>query len=60
MKYNMQLTPEQADILNGKKGETMAKVMETLVMFGDIFGAKRMVEVTHKEGISSRASASDF
>lgn len=46
----MQLTPEQADILNGKKGETMAKVMETLVMFGDIFGAKRMVEVTHKEG----------
>ena len=50
MKYNMQLTPEQADILNGKKGETMAKVMETLVMFGDIFGAKRMVEVTHKEG----------
>lgn len=43
----MQLTPEQADILNGKKGETMAKVMETLVMFGDIFGAKRMVEVTH-------------
>lgn len=24
--------------------------METLVMFGDIFGAKRMVEVTHKEG----------
>ena len=50
MKYNIQLTPEQADILNGKKGETMAKVMETLVMFGDIFGAKRMVEVTHKEG----------
>ena len=28
----------------------MRKMMETIVLFGDIFGAKRMVEVTHKEG----------
>lgn len=50
MKYKMQLTPEQQDILNGGQGETKAKVMETLVMFGDIFGAKRLVPVTHKDG----------
>lgn len=50
MDYKMQLTPEQVDILNGKQGKTKAMVMETLVMFGDIFGAKRLVEVTHKEG----------
>lgn len=48
--YLMELTPEQVDILQGSKGETMAKVMQTLVMFGDIFGAKRLVPVTHKQG----------
>ena len=48
--YKMELTQEQIDILEGKKGETLKKMMETLVLFGDIFGAKRMVPVTHKEG----------
>jgi hypothetical protein len=38
----MYLTPEQQGILNGEKGETMAKVMKTLVMYGDTFGADRM------------------
>jgi len=46
----MFLTPEQEDILNGKQGEVQAKMMETLVRFGDVFGAKKMVEVTHKQG----------
>ncbi len=49
-KYNMQLTDEQQAILDGKQGETKAKIMETLVMFGEIFGAKKMVAVTHKDG----------
>ncbi len=49
-KYNMELTPEQQAILDGKEGATKAKIMETLVMFGEIFGAKRMVAVTHNEG----------
>ena len=40
MDYKMQLTPEQVDILNGKQGKTKAMVMETLVMFGDIFGGR--------------------
>ena len=42
----MFLTPEQQAILNGAKGETMAKVMQTLVMYGDAFGADKMVPVT--------------
>ena len=42
----MYLTDEQQAILNGSKGETMAKVMKTLVMYGEAFGADRMVPVT--------------
>ena len=42
----MFLTPEQQAILDGSKGEVMAKVMKTLVMYGDTFGADKMVPVT--------------
>ena len=42
----MYLTSEQQAILNGSKGETMAKVMKTLVMYGETFGADKMVPVT--------------
>ena len=42
----MHLTDEQEAILRGEKGETMAKVMKTLVMYGDIFGADKLVPVT--------------
>ena len=42
----MFLTPEQQAILDGSKGETMAKVMKTLVMYGEAFGADKMVPVT--------------
>ena len=42
----MYLTPEQQAILNGSQGETMAKVWKTLVMYGDTFGADKMVSVT--------------
>ena len=44
----MQLTPEQQAILDGSKGETMAKVMKTLVMYGETFGADKLVPVTSK------------
>ena len=44
----MYLNEEQQAILNGSQGETMAKVMKTLVMFGDAFGAEKMVPVTSK------------
>jgi len=42
----MTLTPEQQALLNGEKGETMAKVMKALVMYGETFGAEKMVPVT--------------
>ena len=42
----MYLTDEQQAILNGSKGETMAKVMKTLVMYGEAFGADKLVPVT--------------
>ena len=44
----MYLTPEQQAILDGEKGEVMAKVMKTLVMYGEAFGAEKMVPVTGK------------
>ncbi len=44
----MVLTNEQQAILNGEKGETLAKVMKTLVMYGEAFGAEKLVPVTSK------------
>ena len=44
----MFLTPEQQEILGGSKGEVMAKVMKTLVMYGEVFGADKMVPITSK------------
>ena len=42
----MILTPEQQNILDGGKGETLAKVMKTLVKYGEVFGADKLVPVT--------------
>jgi len=42
----MILTPEQQQILDGGKGETLAKVMKTMVKYGEIFGAEKLVPVT--------------
>ena len=42
----MKLTDEQQAILDGAQGETLAKVMKTQVMFGEAFGAEKMVPVT--------------
>ena len=46
----MVLTEEQQAMLDGKKGETMAKIMKTLVMYGETFDAAKMVPVTSKYG----------
>ncbi|MBR4286815.1 MAG: DUF521 domain-containing protein [Clostridia bacterium] len=46
----MELTPEQLAMLNGEQGETMAKVVKTLVMYGEAFGATKMVPVTSEMG----------
>ncbi len=44
----MVLTKEQQAILDGEKGETLAKVMKTLVMYGDAFEAEKLVPITSK------------
>ena len=44
----MILTQEQQAILNGSKGEVMAKVMKTLVMYGEAFDAEKLVPITSK------------
>ncbi len=44
----MNLTAEQQAILDGSKGETMAKVMKTIVMYGDAFEAENLVPITSK------------
>lgn len=48
MEFKMKLTKEEKDILDGKQGEVMAKMMKTLVWYGEIFGAKRLVPITHE------------
>ena len=40
---NMQLTEDEIELLSGKHGKTMQKIMETLTRFGDVCGAKRFV-----------------
>ncbi|MBQ9123974.1 MAG: DUF521 domain-containing protein [Lachnospiraceae bacterium] len=44
----MNLTKEQQAILNGEKGDTLARVMKTLVRYGELFGADSMVPITSK------------
>lgn len=46
----MELTAEQRQILEGSKGETLSKVMKTLVMYGEAFGAEKMVPVNSEKG----------
>ena len=43
----MKLTPEEKQILAGSQGETMAKILKTVVDFGDVFGATKLVPITH-------------
>ena len=44
----MILTKEQQAILDGEQGETLAKVMKTLVMYGEAFEAEKLVPITSK------------
>ena len=44
----MKLTQKQQEILNGSRGETMAKVMETLVRYGELYDSDTMIPVTGK------------
>jgi len=46
----VKLNEEQQALLNGSKGDVMAKIVKTLVMYGDAFGAEKMTPVTSKYG----------
>lgn len=46
----MVLTERQQAILDGKEGDVKAKVMKTLVMYGETFGAEKMVDITSQYG----------
>lgn len=54
----MKLTPEQQAVLDGSKGAVMAKVMKTLVMYGDAFGAEKWCPSRAPTATRSSASAS--
>lgn len=46
IKYKMKLSIQQEAILNGSRGDVMAKVMETMIRYGELFGADAMVPIT--------------
>ncbi|AKN30009.1 hypothetical protein Ccar_03865 [Clostridium carboxidivorans P7] len=44
-KYNMELTLEEKEILDGKQGKVMKKILESVVLYGEAFGAKRLLPI---------------
>ena len=43
--HKMKLTKEEQDIMDGKNGEVLAKVMKTVVQYGEAFGADKLVDL---------------
>ena len=39
------LTQEEQDIMDGKQGDVLAKLMKTVVIYGEAFGADKLVEL---------------
>ncbi|HNQ18609.1 MAG TPA: aconitase X [Smithellaceae bacterium] len=44
-KYSLQLTDEEKEILAGKQGEAMRKALESVVLYGQIFGAEHLAPI---------------
>ncbi len=44
-KTSLKLTNEERDILEGKSGEVLQKIMESVVKYGEVFGATELVEI---------------
>jgi len=42
----MELTNEEQDMAAGKYGKATQKAMEILITLGEIYGAKRMIDIT--------------
>ncbi len=43
--YNMELTNEEKEILQGNQGEIMQKALKSVVLYGEAFGAKRLLPI---------------
>ncbi|HBM79216.1 MAG TPA: hypothetical protein DD426_00015, partial [Clostridiaceae bacterium] len=43
--YKMALSGEEKDILDGKRGPVLQKVMKSVVLYGETFGAKRLLKI---------------
>jgi len=43
----MRLTEEEREILEGKRGDALRKALESIVRFGDVFGADCLVDLDH-------------
>jgi predicted aconitase len=48
----MKLTPEEQEILDGKKGPLLQKAMKTIVGYGSLFGAEKLVDLDHAPHIA--------
>jgi hypothetical protein len=50
----MQLTPDERDMLAGRRGQAKRKAMELLLALGTIYGADRLIPITsaHLSGVS--------
>lgn len=42
----MELTPEEKNMAEGKYGNATQKAMEILVTLGEIYGAKRLIDIS--------------
>ena len=45
IEHKMHLTEEEKGLLRGEKGEALRKAMESVVLYGDAFGAERLIPV---------------
>jgi predicted aconitase len=43
--HKIKLTKEEQDIMDGKKGDALAKVMKTVSAYGELFGADKLVDL---------------
>ena len=51
----MELTAEQQDILDGSRGDYLAKCMRWLVEWGEVMGAKRLIKVDNTHALLAGA-----
>jgi len=53
--YQMPLTKEEQDIMDGKKGPELAKVMKIVVAHGNAFNAEKLVDLADNLFVAHRS-----